>query len=189
MPDTVLRTIVDATGKRRVLILQRANGTFGFEVEHRGDNPMERGWIRDGQHPLSVCGSAEVALREATGRVEWLAGALDLVLETAIDYDEVFRRGGRNLGDEDFALFKCPSCARVYLIDYEVDTIYLDADDLSRRTDASPGSFACVACGYTFRADEPIIGPKADRKFTVTWADLARTVRWSISGVCLLIGD
>ena len=28
----------------------------------------------------------------------------DLVPENAIDYDEVFRRGGQNLGDEDFAV-------------------------------------------------------------------------------------
>ena len=30
----------------------------------------------------------------------------ELVPETAIDYEEVFRRGGRNHEDEDFALFK-----------------------------------------------------------------------------------
>jgi rubredoxin len=97
----------------------------------------------------------------------------DLVPETAIDYDEVFRRGGRNLGDEDFALFKCPSCGRVYLIDYEVATIYLDAEDLSKRADADPGSIRCTECRYEFRADEPIIGPEAHRKFGVTWSDLS----------------
>jgi hypothetical protein len=45
------------------------------------------------------------------------------VPESAIDYEAVLRRGGRNLGDEDFALFKCPSCNRLYLMDYEVDTV------------------------------------------------------------------
>jgi hypothetical protein len=42
------------------------------------------------------------------------------VPETALDYEEIFARGGRNPGDEDFALFKCPSCGQVYLLDYEV---------------------------------------------------------------------
>jgi hypothetical protein len=50
----------------------------------------------------------------------------DLVPEDAINYDEVFRRGGHNVGDEDFALFKCPNCGRIYLLEYEVDTVYLD---------------------------------------------------------------
>jgi hypothetical protein len=48
----------------------------------------------------------------------------EFVSEAVIDYAEVFRRGGRNLGDEDFALFKCPKCGRVYLLEYEVDTVY-----------------------------------------------------------------
>jgi hypothetical protein len=68
----------------------------------------------------------------------------DFVPETAIDYEEIFRRGGHNMGDEDFALFKCPNCSHVYLIDYEVDTVYLDGDDLSRRTDVVERSFDCV---------------------------------------------
>ena len=37
----------------------------------------------------------------------------ELVFETAIDYEEVFRRGGRNHEDEDFALFKCSSWAQL----------------------------------------------------------------------------
>ncbi len=85
----------------------------------------------------------------------------EFVPESAIDYDEVFRRGGR-----------------IYLMDYEVDTVYLDAGDLSKRTDADPGSLRCLGCGYEFRADEPIIGPKADLKFAVTWSDLSSSP-WS----------
>jgi hypothetical protein len=34
----------------------------------------------------------------------------DFVPESEIDYDEVYRRGGYNCGDEDFALFRCPFC-------------------------------------------------------------------------------
>ena len=37
-----------------------------------------------------------------------------------------------NCGDEDFALCKCPHCGRIYLIEYEVDTIYLDPIDLDQ---------------------------------------------------------
>lgn len=102
----------------------------------------------------------------------------EFVPESAIDYGEVFRRGGQNLGDEDFALFKCPSCGRIYLIDYEVDTIYLEADDLSKRSDAPLGQLRCVECGYEFRREEPIIGPKADPKFCVKWSELTASP-WS----------
>jgi hypothetical protein len=37
----------------------------------------------------------------------------DFVTEADVDYDEVFRRGGRNYGDENFAFFKCPACGKV----------------------------------------------------------------------------
>ncbi len=77
MADTVLRTIADSTGKRRVLILRRENGAFGFEVEHWSDEPMEQCWIRPGQYPFSLCGSEEIALREALGRVDWLSAAVE----------------------------------------------------------------------------------------------------------------
>jgi hypothetical protein len=97
----------------------------------------------------------------------------DFVNESDIDYDEVFRRGGRNLGDEDFALFRCPSCGRIYLIDYEVDTVYLDGNDLARRADTESNDLRCGTCGYAFVA--PIIGPTADSKYWVSWDDLSRS--------------
>ena len=73
--DTVLRKIVDLTGKHRVLIVRRDNGNYGWEVEHWSDEPMEQCWIRSGQYPFSICSSEEIALGEALGRVEWLAAA------------------------------------------------------------------------------------------------------------------
>jgi rubredoxin len=103
---------------------------------------------------------------------------IDFVHETAIDYAEVYRRGGHNLGDEDFALFKCPACGQIYLIDYEVFMIYIDGDDLSHRMDANLGELNCVKCGYHFLANEPIVGPKADLKFGVTWSEL-KSSRWA----------
>ena len=76
MAETVLRTIVDPPGKQRVLIVRRENGNFGWEVEHWSDEPFEFCWIRRRQYPFSICSSEEIALREALGRVEWLAAAL-----------------------------------------------------------------------------------------------------------------
>ena len=96
-----------------------------------------------------------------------------LVPEEAIDYDEVFRRGGANCGDEDFAFFRCPHCRRVYLLEYEVDTVYLDPADLSRRASVFDCGFDCVACGRAVPSGEAWIGPKAQRAFGATWADLA----------------
>jgi hypothetical protein len=75
MAETVLRKIVDPTGNHRVLIVRRDNGTYGWEVEHWNDEPLEQCWIRPGQYPFSICGSEGIALREALGRVEWLAAA------------------------------------------------------------------------------------------------------------------
>jgi hypothetical protein len=95
----------------------------------------------------------------------------DFVPGTAIDCEEVFRRGGRNLSNEYFELFKCPSCARIYLMECEVDTIYLDGNDLSRR--AAVDSFACVHCGQVVAEDQPWVGRKASPRFAVTWTELA----------------
>jgi hypothetical protein len=102
----------------------------------------------------------------------------DLVPETAIDYEEIFRRGGQNCGDEDFALFKCPSCCHIYLLEYEVDTAYLDADNLSLRANIFNQSFECVGCGQLIPNDEPWIGPRAHPKFGVSWAELEAS-KWS----------
>jgi len=98
------------------------------------------------------------------------------VPESAIDHDAVIRRGGANLGDEDFALFKCPSCSSVYLLEYEVETVYLDGADLSKRLDATGQSFqfSCTACGVNV-PDGIWIGPKAEARFKVTWQDLKRS--------------
>jgi hypothetical protein len=75
----VLRTIVDSTGKRRVLIVRRESGVYGFEEEHWSDEPLEQCWIpsrASRQYAFSICGSEDIALREAMGRVDWLAGVI-----------------------------------------------------------------------------------------------------------------
>ena len=73
MPEVILHTFTDQSGKRRVLIVQRDNGAYGFEEEHWSDEPLEHCWIRQGQYPFSICDSEETALREAVGRIGWLA--------------------------------------------------------------------------------------------------------------------
>jgi hypothetical protein len=94
------------------------------------------------------------------------------VPESSVDYAAIIRRGGANFGDEDFAFFKCPACARVYLIDYEVDTVYLDPTNLAHRTPVAGTYFDCVGCGQTVPSEEPWVGPNAGERFQVTWYEL-----------------
>jgi hypothetical protein len=108
-----------------------------------------------------------------------MAFVRDAVPGEALDYDEIFLRGGQNFGDEDFALCKCPHCGRLYLIEYEVDTIYLDPDDLSQREDIyNVVCFRCEACSGTFPKGA-WIGAKAPADMQVTWDNLAASPwRW-----------
>lgn len=104
---------------------------------------------------------------------------MDIVPEEILDYDEILRRGGANHGDEDFALFKCPHCGQVYLLEYEVDTVYLNPRNLSQRKPVIDGSFDCVGCGREVPNDSPWIGRRQDPRFAVTWDDLsASDWRW-----------
>jgi len=106
----------------------------------------------------------------------------DAVPEAALDFEEIFRRGGANCGDEDFALCKCPQCGRVFLIEYEVDTLYLDPLNLERRVaiNISVSGLACEeGCGGELPSKTPWIGPKAPEAMQVTWQDLASSPwRW-----------
>ncbi len=97
------------------------------------------------------------------------------VPEEEFDYAEIFRRGGHNCGDEDFALFRCPFCERVYLLEYEVDTVYLDGRDLSKRISVFDCSFTCLGCEHPIPDDKPWIGRRAAAEFQVTWEELARS--------------
>jgi hypothetical protein len=102
------------------------------------------------------------------------------VPEEALDYQEILRRGGANCGDEDFALFKCPNCCQIYLLEYEVDTVYLDPNDLTRRVDISHGAiptFECNACGWRL-PEVPLAGPRVPDEVRVTWEELEKS-RWA----------
>lgn len=105
----------------------------------------------------------------------------EAVPEEALDYDEILHRGGANCGDEDFALCKCPHCRRIYLVEYEVDTLYLDPLDLSRRVAINIGAsgFRCDGCGGEFPERTPCVGPKAPEAMQVTWQGLSASPwRW-----------
>jgi hypothetical protein len=98
------------------------------------------------------------------------------VPEHAIDYDEVFSRGGRNFGDEDFAVFRCPGCGKVYLIDHEVDIVFTNGRDLTARVPISDPGFACVACGSAM--PEHPLGRRMAERTRVTW-DQLRDSDWA----------
>jgi hypothetical protein len=98
----------------------------------------------------------------------------EFVTQAELDYQESYRRGGHNCGDEDFALFKRPFCGRIYLMDYELDTVYLEGHEFSQRVRTSAGSFFnCVQCGRPVPQDGAWVGPRARPRFQVTWSALA----------------
>jgi hypothetical protein len=73
------RVIYDRTGKRRVQIFRSDDGFFSFLEEKFSDQEFEQCWL-----PLTwrrsqpVCDTFETALREAKGRIEWLAEMLEV---------------------------------------------------------------------------------------------------------------
>jgi hypothetical protein len=102
----------------------------------------------------------------------------DIVQRVDLDHVEILRRGGANLGNEYFALCKCPVCGHIYLIELEVDTLYISAEDLKQRVLIFGVDFSCVACGSAFPAG-PWIGIKAPESMQVTWQDLSESPwRW-----------
>src|SRR6185436_805365 len=70
---TTVQTIYDDIKKRRVLIIRRDDGSFGFEEERFSDEPLEMCWISFGRYSVCHCDTAERAVIEARGRVSWLS--------------------------------------------------------------------------------------------------------------------
>ena len=68
---TTVQTIYDDAKKRRVIILQRPDGSFGFEEQGFSDEPLEMRWIPFGRYSVCHCDTAERALFVASGRVTW----------------------------------------------------------------------------------------------------------------------
>lgn len=73
MSREIAKTIYSKDGSRRVVLFRRPDGTFGFEDQKYSTEPNERCWIPFGRYSESRTISAEDALREATGRIAWLA--------------------------------------------------------------------------------------------------------------------
>jgi hypothetical protein len=74
MSRTIIDVIYNSERNARVQIYLRDNGTFGFE-EERFQNE-EKCWTTYGQYSEAIIESVESAIREAKGRVSWLADAL-----------------------------------------------------------------------------------------------------------------
>lgn len=70
---TTIQTIYDDAKKRRVVIFQRDDGSFGFSEERFADEPQEQAWIPVGRYSTSHCDTAAGALGEARDRVSWLS--------------------------------------------------------------------------------------------------------------------
>ena len=99
------------------------------------------------------------------------------VPDYAIDTGEVLARGGRNFGDEEFALFKCPNCWQVYLIDHVAEVVYPDPEDLCTRVPAETVGAKCVGCGAPLPG-EIWCGSAAPEAMRVTW-DQLRATGWA----------
>ena len=98
------------------------------------------------------------------------------VPDYAIDYDEVFSRGGRTFGNEDFTVFRCPDCGKVYLVDREVEIVFTNGRDLAARVPGFDPGFRCVAC----RSDmsRHALSRGMTEKTRVTW-DQLRDSDWA----------
>ena len=103
----------------------------------------------------------------------------DVVPASAIDFDLIKKRGGNNLGEEDYDVVKCGQCKQIYLIECEVFTVLLDPADLSKRDNTPNEGFHCISCNWSFPFLEAWIGPKGPASMRVTWKELAESPwRW-----------
>ncbi len=68
-----VESIYDSVRKRRVVIFQRQDGTFGFVEDRYSDDPYEQCWIEQTGYSESFCDTLETVRREVFGRVRWLA--------------------------------------------------------------------------------------------------------------------
>ena len=70
------RVIYDAERKRRVRVFGSPDGSYSFIEEKFSDEPLEMCWIpQTYRRSQPICSSFEIAMREARGRIEWLAAA------------------------------------------------------------------------------------------------------------------
>jgi hypothetical protein len=102
----------------------------------------------------------------------------EFIQDDDLDYELILDRGFRTQGDEDFAVFHCPVCKRIYLVEYEGDTLFSCPEDPSV-LQSLDSSFRCLSCENPFSSEEPIIGPRANDRYGVTRDELlASTWSW-----------
>jgi hypothetical protein len=74
-----IQTIYDEAQKRRLIVFQRDDSTFGFREERFSAEPMELAWIALNLDSTCRCDTVERVLAEARGRVPWLREGNDRV--------------------------------------------------------------------------------------------------------------
>lgn len=73
----IVKELVAPDGRRKVQIFRRDDGSFGFEVLRFSELPGERCWIPHGRFSEFFAPNAEIAEREARGRIDWLRDEAD----------------------------------------------------------------------------------------------------------------
>lgn len=97
-------------------------------------------------------------------------------LEQNLNYKAIFKAGGANYGNEDYFLFCCPSCGHVYLLEYEVDTVFVDGTDLKKRFYPSKEKrFVCVSCEFKFARNGIWVGQNAPQNMVVNKNQLSES--------------
>lgn len=92
------------------------------------------------------------------------------VTEDDINESKILSEIGEDAyGDEDFDLFKCPNCKKIYFMDYEIETLYYNPFDL--RENIGCNGLICLDCGYNFEG-KLIMGKNAECLFKVTKKEL-----------------
>lgn len=69
---STIKEILSVDETRKVVIVRRDDGTFGFEALRFSNDPLEICWIPTGRFSECITDSVESAECEARGRVEWL---------------------------------------------------------------------------------------------------------------------
>ena len=71
----IIQTIMFDAEKRRVIVFQRDDGSFGFEEQRFAEKPLESAWHEVGDNSATRFDSEAGALIHARGRVPWLSEA------------------------------------------------------------------------------------------------------------------
>jgi hypothetical protein len=69
--ERVVKTFIRQDGERRIVILERPDGLFGFRQDRLVVTRLGEKWWLFLPYP-TICGSAEIAEREARAQIPWL---------------------------------------------------------------------------------------------------------------------